>query len=260
MPSSRRMNRGRRTRAAIDGEAAARHLVAVMGRELRATRKRRGMTQMELGRAVGLSAVRIGELERGDGAGAPLEAWMSIGIVLGRPVQFEFGSDRLGETADAGHLAIQELVLRLGLAAGFRARFELPVNSATSRSAVDVGLRDDRRRLLVLVEAVNTVGDLGSAVRTSQHKAARVEDVAVAIGQDRPYAVRSCWVVRATQRNRALLARYPEVFRSAFPASSDQWVRALTIGSGPPDQPGLVWCDVAATRLFAWRPARPTSR
>jgi hypothetical protein len=60
-------------------------------------------------------------------------------------------------------------------------------------------------------------------------------------------------VVRATARNRQLVARYPEVFASRFPGSSIGWVRALATGTEPPAEPGLVWCDANATRLYAWR-------
>jgi hypothetical protein len=59
-------------------------------------------------------------------------------------------------------------------------------------------------------------------------------------------------------RNRGLVARYPEAFGSRSPGSSLGWVRSLTVGADPPGEPGLVWCDVAATRLFPWR--RPGSR
>jgi hypothetical protein len=42
------------------------------------------------------------------------------------------------------------------------------------------------------------------------------------------------WVVRPSAANRRLLARYPEIFRSAFPGSSRAWVAALTTGAPPP--------------------------
>jgi len=72
-------------------------------------------------------------------------------------------------------------------------------------------------------------------------------------GTAQPYRVRGCWVVRGTARNRGLVARYPEVFAARFPGSSAAWVRALIAGAEPAEQAGLVWCDVADTRLFAWR-------
>ena len=85
----------------------------------------------------------------------------------------------------------------------------------------------------------------------------RAEMTAIAIGNGRPYRVASCWVVRATARNRALFAKYAVSLRTRFPGSSAAWVRALTVpGAEIPKQPGIVWCDVRATRLFAWRLAR----
>jgi hypothetical protein len=65
--------------------------------------------------------------------------------------------------------------------------------------------------------------------------------------------VHGAWVVRATRRNRELVARYPSAFGAKFPGSSTGWVRAITSGAEPPPEPGLVWCDIAATRVFAWR-------
>jgi hypothetical protein len=50
-----------------------------------------------------------------------------------------------------------------------------------------------------------------------------------------------------------LIQRYPEVFASRFPGSSRAWVQVLTTGSTIPAEPGLVWCDVGATRIFEWR-------
>ena len=74
--------------------------------------------------------------------------------------------------------------------------------------------------------------------------------------------VAGCWVVRATTRNRRLVATYPELFATRFPGSSRGWLEALVGGSEPSDQPGLVWASADATRLFAhrWSGAAPTAR
>ncbi|HET7676557.1 MAG TPA: hypothetical protein VFK38_01740 [Candidatus Limnocylindrales bacterium] len=103
------------------------------------------------------------------------------------------------------------------------------------------------------MECWNSLGDIGAAARATSRKAAEAADMAVAVGGERPYRVATCWVLRASARNRALVARYPEVFAARFPGSSVRWVRALSAGQEPPVEPGLVWCDAAATRLFAWR-------
>jgi hypothetical protein len=68
------------------------------------------------------------------------------------------------------------------------------------------------------------------------------------------------WVVRETARNRALLARYPEIFASVFTGSSRGWVLALTTGSEPPDEPGLVWCDCRDRSIARLAPTRLNDR
>jgi hypothetical protein len=80
----------------------------------------------------------------------------------------------------------------------------------------------------------------------------------VAGGDNGPYRVAGCWVLRATAANRALVARYPTIFASEFPGSSHQWVKALTTGAPPPREPGLVWVDLAGTRIYEFR--KPQSR
>jgi hypothetical protein len=92
-------------------------------------------------------------------------------------------------------------------------------------------------------------------VRSTNRKLAEAEALAVAVAADAAaYEVRGCWIVRATSRNRALVARYPEIFTSRFPGSSRSWVATLSQGTTPPRESALVWCDAACRRLFEWRP------
>jgi hypothetical protein len=92
----------------------------------------------------------------------------------------------------------------------------------------------------------------GSRAFHDARKAAELE--AIAAGRWGPdVRVAVVWVVRATARNRALVGRYPGIFTARFPGSSRGWVTALTDGEPSPAEPGLVWCDVAATRLAEWR-------
>lgn len=251
-------------RSELAAEAHRRNLeqLARLGGDVRAARQRRRQTQQEVADAAGVSRSAESAVERGLGGGHTLDAWQRIALAVGRPLIVSLERDRLEDTADAGHLAMQELVLRLGRRAGFIGSFELATRPAEPWRSTDVGLRDDRRRVLALVECWNTFGDLGSSVRSSERKRAEAAMFGVAIGGERPYRVTTCWIVRATKRNRALVARYPEVFGARFPGSSLRWARALDVagaGAGvgpppvPPSEPGLVWCDVATTRLFPWR-------
>ncbi len=211
------------------------------------------MTQQQVGELVDVARSTVSAAENGRGAGLTLDTWQRLGLAVGRLLRVELQRDPLEEPADAGHLAIQELILRLGRAAGYRATFELPTRPDDPRRSVDVGLRDDRQRRLLLVEAWNTFGNVGASIRSTNRKVAEAAGLAAAIWGEGRHEVAACWVFRAARRNRELVTRYPELFASRFPGSSARWVQALMSGSRPPAEPGLLWCDVNATRLFAWR-------
>jgi hypothetical protein len=183
-----------------------------------------------------------------------METWQRIGLALERPLVVTFPRDTREEPTDAGHLRIQELLLRLGRRNGWTTTFELSTRPSDPTASADVGLGDVHHRTLILVECWNTIGDIGAAARSTARKVAEAQQLAVVRGGDEEaWRVASVWVVRAPRRNRSLVARYPEVFAARFPGTSVGWVRALTDGREPPRQPGLVWCDVACTQLFAWR-------
>jgi hypothetical protein len=170
-------------------------------------------------------------------------------IPLGRTLTVAVSRDREEDPLDAGHLAMQELVLRVARPGGYTRRFEL--QSSRGGFSTDVGMINPHKLVIMLVECVNTVTDFGAAVRASHRKRTELEDFATSRGAG--YAVGSCWVLRDVPRNRALVARYPEIVRSAFPGSSARWLRALTTGSPIPAEAGLIWCDARAARLFARR-------
>jgi len=253
------MTRSRRSAFRAEARRINLEQLSRLGGEIRASRDRRKLRQSDVAARVGIHRSSVSRIEGGHGGSFALDTWQGLAMAVGRRLTTGLTADARQQPADAGHLAIQELVLRLGRAVGFAGTFELPTRPADPVRSADVGLRDDRRALLLLVECWNTIGDVGAAARASERKRAEAEALAVAsgpLGPDgtaQPHRVRACWVARATARNRALVARYPEVFASRFPGSSAGWARTLTSGTEPPTAPGLVWSDVAATRLFAWR-------
>lgn len=247
------MPRLKRPELLAEAERRNREQCARLGGEVRRSRRRRHQTQAQLAAHVGVVQSTISDVERGHGASLSVDLWQRIFASLDRHLVLDASRDAAQEPADAGHLAIQELVLRLGRAAGYRGSFELPTKPADPTRSTDVGLRDDSRRLLVLVECWNVFGDIGAAARSSARKQAETEAAAIAFGGGVPLRVAACWVVRATRRNRELIARYPEIFSSRFPGSSQGWVQVLTSGADPPSAAGLVWSDAGASRLFPWR-------
>lgn len=221
---------------------------------MRTSRLRRRLTQQALADRAGVHETTVGLVERGRGGGLSMDTWQRVGLALDRPLVVSLARDTQEEPADAGHLRMQELILRLGRATGRTTTFELPTRPADASASADVGLGDRAHRTLILVECWNTIGDIGAAARSTARKVAEAEQLAVVRGGDGDaWRVASVWVVRATRRNRGLVARYPEVFAARFPGSSVGWVRALTSAAAPPDLAGMVWCDIAATRLSAWR-------
>lgn len=253
------VKRARRTAELIEGQREAAALAGTLGRVVRTRRHDKGLSLADVGARVGLSRTRIAEIERGEGIGTPLQIWVALGIALGHPLAVSF-SRPLGEQrapVDGGHLEIQEAVLRLARATGRHGTFELPTRPADPARSTDVGLRDERHRVLIRVECWNTFGDVGAAVRVTNRKAAEAAAHAIAmiVGDAEAYRVATVWVVRASAGNRALLERYPHIIDAAFPGSSRSWCRALTDGIEPPAAHGLVWFDPATGRLTEHRRA-----
>ena len=247
--------RHRLSETAREAGRLAQAAALTLGGVVRDARRRQRLTQRAVAAEVGVHQARISQLERGLGHGAPLELWMAIGVAIGRPLAVGFSRplDEGREAVDAGHLAMQERLLRLARSTGRSAMFELPTRPSNPRHSIDVCVRDDRNRVLIIQEAWNTFGDIGAAVRSTNRKLAEAAELAATIGRDLPYRVTAAWIDRPTAANRALLARYPAIFRSAFPGSSRSWLAALDRGAAPPAEMGLVWLDATTGRLRAWR-------
>ena len=211
-------------------------------RGLRVARRRRRLSQAALASKVAISRPRLSDVEAGDGAGVPLETWFAVAKALGLYLRFEFGRDPQQELRDAGHLDIQELVVRVAAHAGWKPEWE----SRSRERWIDVGLDDRKNRRILIVECTNTLGDLGAAIRSSDEKV-REAPPGIAVGL--------LWVVRDTSANRQLIGRYGALLDSRFSGSSVAWLRVLEAGGPMPNAAGLIWSDVRATRLFARRRA-----
>jgi transcriptional regulator with XRE-family HTH domain len=241
-----------RSKLALDAVRLNLEVMVRLGRGVREARKRRRLTQKQLGAKVGMSQASVSRAERGFGGGLTLDAWQRIALALGIQLTVSLQRDPRHEPTDAGHLGIQELVLRLGKQSGYPRLVELHSRSAESWRSIDVALAADARKRLLVVECWNTFGDVGASIRSSNRKRAEAEEYAAGRWGSAGRAA-LVWVVRATASNRALVARYPELFAAAFPGSSRGWVEALASGKEPPAEPGLVWASVDGQRIFEWR-------
>jgi transcriptional regulator with XRE-family HTH domain len=241
----------RSTAGTLEAERRAMERRARIAGEIRVMRRRRQWTQRALADRAGVDRFVVTRLERGIGR-IDLELLERIAIAMGVSLAVAFGRDPQGDVAEAGHLAMQNLVLQLSRVSALSVQFELPTRTGTPGRSADVFAGSDRRRQAAAIECWNTFGDIGAAVRSGHRKVADLEQAAVGRwGEEARVAL--VWVVRDTARNHDLVRRYPEVFAAAFPGSSRAWVEALTTGAPMPAEPGLVWCDLARGRLHAWR-------
>jgi len=231
-------------------------MAGTLGREIQLARSRRQLTQARLGDRIGISPARVSQIERGHGTVAPLALWVKLGIALGRPLAVSFSRDidAPEEPRDAGHLAAQELVLRLARGHGRRASVELATKPWDPAQWADVVLRDDGQRVLLLIEIVNRAGDLGAGLRSTDRKTAELERFAILAGGDGPaYRVALGWLLVETAANRALVVRFAEILRTRFPGSSAAWAKALSVGSSAPNEPAIAWVDTRSGRIRALR-------
>ncbi len=253
----RRDRRGRLTDEALETRRRTSSIVDGLGRDVRRGRRRLRLTQAQLAERVGIHQTWISEIELGRGPGVPLSLWVGLGVALGQPLAVSFSKvlDPGTTLADAGHLEIQEALVTLAAATGRTATVERPSRNGADHHVTDVAVRDDTRHVLILIEAWNTFGDLGAAIRSTTRKVAEATEAEGEHG----HRVATVWVVRSSAANRSILSRYPNLLAAAFPGSSRAWVRCLVEGGPAPDRPGLVWFDPATGWLTA-RHRSPATR
>ena len=195
------------------------------------------------------------QAERGLGAKGSLETWASLAAALARQLA-AFLELTPGATPprDAEHLLRQQVVIATAGPGAWAGRPEAAVRTddGVSRS-IDVLLERAVRAEIAVVEVVDLLTDIGEALRGLERKVAAIR--AASPGS----TVRGLLVLRATARNRAVVAQFAPLLRARFPASSTSWLAALTNPARPmPDADGLLWSAVRDGRLFAVR-LRPSA-
>ena len=205
----RRIDRARR--------AAQRGLLTI-GDELREARLAGGVSQRELGAAVGLSHSQVGRIERGLVPGVAYETLVLIGAHLGLdvPVRAYPNGDRIRDAAQLALLAR----LRAMIAPGLRHRTEVPLGLPGDRRAWDEVI--DGPGWSIPVEAETRLRDTQALRR---RLALKCRDAQVD---------RLLLVVADTRHNRHVLRLAAGDFAEAFPVRSRDALAALRNGRPPP--------------------------
>ena len=159
---------------------------------------------------------------------------------------------------DAVHLRNQELLLRTAAPGGWHSLPEEPIDREARTSRWGDALLHRRRATLdeyALFEIFDWFDDVGAHTRDWLRRLDALERYAIARMRDDTLPKTSgCWIVRATTRNRLLIAEHAAFFRARFPGSGEAWLSALRSTDAPmPTLPALLWVTVSGDRLYPSR-------
>lgn len=246
MPDRRRRRAGA---VRASGRQRSQYLAARIGVALKESRLALPLTQAEASALAGVSQGFWSSVERGRGSAASLETLAACAAAvqtqLAAFVEARPGADL---PRDIAHLRGQAAIIRFAERGGWRARAEHGIDPMSRRSrSIDVLLRRSVVGEIAVVELVDLLADAGDAMRGLADKVAAVrrnEPRSIVVG---------LLVLRSTRRNRGLVRDLEPVVRARFPASSAEWIAALTSERRMPPDDGLVWARVDGSELFAAR-------
>jgi transcriptional regulator with XRE-family HTH domain len=259
------MGRAKRARAAIRAERHAAELAKRLGKALKDARTATRLKQAQAAAAAGISQSAWSQLESAGDPRFTIATWDRAAFAVGATLDaFLRRATAADQPKDAVHLRGQELIIRTALAGAWRALPEEPIDreARTSRFA-DVllyrrppGPRELTPAEYALMEVIDWFEDVGDPIRDWGRRLEALERYAISrmIGDDPLPRTGGCWVVRATQRNRRLIAQHRNFFRARFPGSGLAWIESLTNPQAQiPKEPALLWVSVSGDRLFAAR-------
>jgi len=238
-----RYTQSRRSHRQVEADRRAEQLATFLGRSLKNARNARRAKQVEASTAAGISQSAWSDLERGLGANVSLRVWVRAGDAVRADVRaYLERASAADQPRDAVHLRHQELVARTAATGGWAIG---PEHGLGGPGVADLLLT--RADNVALIEVWDWFADVGDAFRTWDRKLER-------LAANHGHAIAGCWVMRATRRNRELLAAHRTLFTARFPASGAEWLAALTNPrTATPQQDAILWVSVQGDRLFPTR-------
>jgi transcriptional regulator with XRE-family HTH domain len=222
-----------------------------LGIALRDARLAAGMRQGDLGSAAGMSQVRIGELERGLGAGASLETWACAAAAVGEQlVGFLELAPGATPPRDIEHLRRQAALIAFAKSGHWKALPEFALDHGVIQSrSIDVVLLRTETREAIVAEIWDWFDDVGAALRSLDGKRdAFALRLSSGLAEGTAWTARCLFIVRRTRRNGRLVHDLAPLFAARFPARSTHWLRALREASVRlPPADGLLWSTAEAT-------------
>src|SRR5579862_379624 len=231
-----------------EGDRQARRQAIRLGEELGALRRRAGLTQAAIGRALGVDRTLISRLERGDPR-VNLRVRFHVAAVLGADL-------RLSAYANSGPLirdAAQARIIEAFLATidrRWRRFVEAPLPGLDRRS---IDLRLDGPTVSVISEVETRVGSLEEIIRELHSKRAALRS-ALAGGPRADLPIHAVLVLPRTRHHQAIVREHPRTIQAAFPMGAEAVAGALLDAARTWIGDGILW--VRATTALAPKPAR----
>jgi hypothetical protein len=244
-PAGRSGPRARASREVLDGRGRAARAAVRLGHGLKDARMRSGRTQRQCSEIARISQPRWSGLERGQGAGAPLETWAIAAAAVGQELAaFLDQASGADLPRDMEHLRRQSALVERAARGGWAVAPEMPVVAGASGRVIDALLTRAATREAAVFEVWDLLLDVGAALRSFDEKLAAVR------AQLPGWTVSGAWILRGTRRNRSLVSELAPLFGARFPAAGGDWLRALDSPTAAmPKQPALLWTDAAGATL-----------
>jgi transcriptional regulator with XRE-family HTH domain len=193
-----------------------------LGRSLRALRRRRGLTQAQLGAAAGFSREVVSRLERGDAGSIRIDMLVGAAAVLGArvDVHLRWQGDRLDRLLDAAHAALVGRAVEVLAAAGWEARVEVTFSRYGERGSIDVLARH---------EPTATVPDLQGMLASLDRKARLAAWVADQLDWGDVATIGRLLVLPDRRTSYRRLAEHRSILTAALPDrgwSVRRWIRS----------------------------------
>jgi transcriptional regulator with XRE-family HTH domain len=190
-----------------------------IGAALRVLRTRRGKRQQDVATEAGVPRRSVIRIESGLLGLEPVQRVRAVAAANGAWLDIRVRSaggdvDRL---LNAGHAAMQEIVTRRLLAAGWQVWPEASFSIYGERGVIDILAWHVGRRAVLIVELKTALVDVGDLLATMDRRLRLAQRIAGDRGLS-PVAVAGAWVaVRDTATNRRRRSDHAALLRAAFP-------------------------------------------
>lgn len=201
----------------------------VVGRVLRALRRRRGWRQVDLAERAGISQSHISAIERGSADASSLRAIRRVFEILEARAEVVVswrGAD-LDRLLDEDHREIVGQVARRLEAGGWHVELEVTYSEYGERGSIDVLALRPAQRACIVIEVKSAIASTEAIGRKLDEKARLAPRIVERRSGWRPEAVGRIVVLPETMRLRRLVAR-EGTLRRMFPASMKEvraWLR-----------------------------------